>query len=645
MHADEGTSFRRAGIYQQSWGPIIKAGPASALHCFFYTAMLADDYKEDHVGYGAGNNTLDSLMRHFVEDAMDCYLNGVPSRQGLFYIVILRLEGDLPAQAKLSHSGRNYTNDPNPICSWCLADGRQIPFGDFRRTAAWRATISQQPPWMSRSPLHDLPGGEDVRFLSKDLFHISQLGITRTCVASVICFLVTMGHFQPLVGGTSVPACLKEAYKDFGHYCKAVLHETPDVKTFTRENLQWTSRAKLPDTSWKGSDARLLTKWLVDYLSRPFLLDEISQHVFELLYAIDDFHRLCYKQCARIWMNEAQMEAARKSLGRFLVNYSMAAKKCHDRGWLFFNITPKYHYMLHIEHDLRMSMGHEWGFNPACFATEMDEDYMGSSLFCVWKVFVRLLGDSGERKPPHQNGCPDPLSLEPHFVPSAQSFPSVRPPPSMVEPVSATILAGLAADFFVGWMAKKAFFKGCRTVKDILECLEKDVVKTTSALSDYLQENFDKDRSGCLSPEAIQAGLRKLRQDLPKLTDAGQRASMTYIMGLMLYAETACASLKENGPATEKRLRSFVPPYASLDKKRAQIELIVCSFIRSAQHKTLLEKIEARLESKTAEYAEDILWETIEEPLKEAVGAIVKDVLGSAVPDAMSLFIYFLEVV
>ena len=50
-------------------------------------------------------------------------------------------------------------------------------------------------------------------------------------------------------------------------------------------------------------------------------------------------------------------------------------------------------------------------------------------------------------------------------------------------------------------------------------------------------------------------------------------------------------------------------------------------------------------ESKTAEYAEDILWDTIEEPQKEAVGAIVQDVLGSAVPDAMSLFISFLEVV
>ncbi|CAE7536959.1 hypothetical protein AK812_SmicGene42679 [Symbiodinium microadriaticum] len=126
----------------------------------------------------------------------------------------------------------------------------------------------------------------------------------------------------------------------------------------------------------------------------------------------------------------------------------------------------------------------------------------------------------------------------------------------MVEPVSATVLAaGLAAEFFAGWLAKKAFFQGCRTVK----------------------ENFDKDRSACLSPEEIQAGLHKLRQDLPKLTDAGQRASMTYIMGLMLYAETACASLQKNGPATEKRLRSFVPPYASPDKKRAQIELILSS--------------------------------------------------------------------
>ena len=217
--------------------------------CIYHAWCAARFPQEDNQGYAAGNNTLDSLMKHFVEDAKDCYMNGVPSLQGFFYLVFIRLEGDLPAQAKLAHSGRTYTNDPNCMCPWCSANGRDVPFGDYRRNAAWRATIGCDPPWRSSSPLHDLPGGEDEGFLSKDLFHISHLGVTRTCVASVICFLVAMGHFVPMEGGASVPACLKEAYKDFAFYCKNILHETPDVKTFTKENLRWT-RAKFPETSW-----------------------------------------------------------------------------------------------------------------------------------------------------------------------------------------------------------------------------------------------------------------------------------------------------------------------------------------------------------------------------------------------------------
>ncbi|CAE7501520.1 ttn-1 [Symbiodinium sp. CCMP2456] len=379
VHADEGTSFRRAAIYQQSWGPVLKAGAASFLHCFFYTAMLADEYKDDNAGYAAGNKTLDSLMKHFVQDAKECYMNGVPSRNGKFFLVLIRLEGDLPAQGKLTHSARNYTNDPNPMCPWCLADGKEVPFGDFRRTARWRETLDCEPPWGSSSPLHDLPGGEDVRFISRDLFHISHLGIARTCVASVICYLVAMGHFQPRDSGTSVPACLQEAYKDFAHFCKWVLGETPDIKTFSRANLQWTSLAKMPESSMKGSDVRLVTRWLADYLCRPWLLDATLENVYRAVTALDDFHRLCYVDTDRVWMNAVQMRQARRHAGIFLSAYATAAGTCHSEGKLFFNITPKYHYFLHIEHELRISMGQEWGFNPACWATQMDEDYMGVS--------------------------------------------------------------------------------------------------------------------------------------------------------------------------------------------------------------------------------------------------------------------------
>ena len=129
----------------------------------------------------------------------------------------------------------------------------------------------------------------------------------------------------------------------------------------------------------KGSDGRLVTKWLIDYLSRPWLFDDVTEHVFALLSALHDFHHLCYVLSDRVWMSGMQMRSARTFLGRFFVAYSMAAQLCNARGMLFFNITPKFHYMLHIEHDLRLSMGYSWGLNPACFATQMDEDYMGVS--------------------------------------------------------------------------------------------------------------------------------------------------------------------------------------------------------------------------------------------------------------------------
>ena len=52
--------------------------------CIYHAWCAARFPQEDNQGYAAGNNTLDSLMKHFVEDAKDCYMNGVPSLQGFF---------------------------------------------------------------------------------------------------------------------------------------------------------------------------------------------------------------------------------------------------------------------------------------------------------------------------------------------------------------------------------------------------------------------------------------------------------------------------------------------------------------------------------------------------------------------------------
>ncbi|CAE7488188.1 unnamed protein product [Symbiodinium natans] len=379
IHADEGTSFRQSGIYQQSWGPILKSGSASSAHCFFYSCALAEAYKEFHAGFAAGNKTLDSITGHFVAEANDCFYNGVRGLTGQWYLVFLRLEGDLPAQAKLMHSARNFTNAPNQMCPWCLADDRDVPFGDHRNCAGWRATTSSEKPWASPSPLHLLPGGNMEQFMAKDLFHTTHVGVTRTFVASAICYLVHVGHFTPPHGaGVSVPARLKVAYSSFREHCQLVQHEMPDVKTFSRENLGWLSLAKMPETSWKGSDARLLVKWLIDYLLRPFNRDEVMEYMLTALVALDDFLRLCYEKSDRVWLDAAQCALARRLLQDFFTNYVGAAKTCHRRGQLFFNVTPKLHYLFHLEEDLAWSQSQSvWALNPACFATQMDEDYIG----------------------------------------------------------------------------------------------------------------------------------------------------------------------------------------------------------------------------------------------------------------------------
>ena len=208
--------------------------------------------QDDNLGFAAGNRTLDGLLGHFVDEANDCFINGLQSPQGKFFLVFVRLEGDLPAQGKLMHSARNFTNEPNPMCPWCLADDRNIPFADHRRDAVWRTTTGSQKPWGSCSPLHRLPGGDEEEFVAKDLFHISQLGITRTFVASCICYLVDIGHFTAGHAPTvAVPVRLKEAYECFKDHCRLVQRETPDVKAFSRENLGWKSRNTMPETSWQ----------------------------------------------------------------------------------------------------------------------------------------------------------------------------------------------------------------------------------------------------------------------------------------------------------------------------------------------------------------------------------------------------------
>ena len=127
----------------------------------------------------------------------------------------------------------------------------------------------------------------------------------------------------------------------------------------------------------KGSDTRLILKWLMDFLSMPWSLNDVLLSALAAGNGMDAFHRLCFSAENRVWLSTAETHKAAEHLGSFMVHYYAAAKLCFGQRKLFFNLTPKYHYMLHLHDDLVLHEGQEYSINPAIWSTQMDEDYVG----------------------------------------------------------------------------------------------------------------------------------------------------------------------------------------------------------------------------------------------------------------------------
>ena len=218
-------------------------------------------------------------------------------------------------------------------------------------------------------------------FISKDIFHICSLGVTRALVASLICYLVHMDHFVPDLPefGRGVPQRLTKAYSVCACFCKQVLKESPHLKIFTKENLHWSSLASMPDSTMKASDVAMFLKWLCDYMSGPIEFDDVLELAFKAVCSMDDFMRLVYT-ADRIWLTRAEATQATGLLTTFLESYYKCSLCCFRKKQSFFNLTPKFHYLDHVRYDLRKSLDDPETrafLNPAAWSTTMDEDFVG----------------------------------------------------------------------------------------------------------------------------------------------------------------------------------------------------------------------------------------------------------------------------
>ena len=154
-----------------------------------------------------------------------------------------------------------------------------------------------------------------------------------------------------------MPARLSNAYGSFRRWRKD-MRATPNVKHFTKENLGWTSMAKFPDCSFKGSDTRLLLGWLLHFMDDPgIVLDDVATNASIACKAIDDFLRFCFgnkdsQGCRKILLTREEAIRCLSMLKVYLDQFTFLARICFNRGQQFYNFTPKYHYLMHISWDL-----------------------------------------------------------------------------------------------------------------------------------------------------------------------------------------------------------------------------------------------------------------------------------------------------
>ena len=94
---------------------------------------------------------------------------------------------------------------------------------------------------------------------------------------------------------------------------------------------------------------------------------------------MNDFLHVCYTARDIVFLHEREATAALGYLGAFIRNYAQAALLSHQQGQYFWNLTPKFHYLLHVEHDMRqhMNTGCKHIFNPVLYSTAMAEDSVG----------------------------------------------------------------------------------------------------------------------------------------------------------------------------------------------------------------------------------------------------------------------------
>ncbi|CAJ1441398.1 unnamed protein product [Effrenium voratum] len=155
---------------------------------------------------------------------------------------------------------------------------------------------------------------------------------------------------------------------------------------------------------------------------------------------------------------------------------------------------------------------------------------------------------------------------------------------------------------------------------------------------DDVDLNFDSDRDGHLGQREILEGARRLKEAALETKDPQMRQCVVDYLSLLAWAFKVNKALELNMRETVRALQKYMEPGEECDPNRVQIELIVISFIRNPQSRSLAQKLGAVGGSRSGSGMGPETKKVLQEEVEDAVKDMCKDVAQEATSEVAKCF-------
>ena len=389
LRAESGQVNRPGSHCNLVEGMLHNAASNTFLTRFTFCAVPASHYKKNP-------STIQVVLRELASDIEFMFNQGVHHNGQVYRCACIGVKGDFEFHGEAGMFSRKYANVGNTnakrMCPECLAGDEGISFTDMSATPRWVDTVGSEPCWDDGvdPPLHIIPfnvSGPDPCLYRRDPFHMLKFGFARDLAAGVIVHLCELTYFDDDASdgdSQAIPARLDRAHAMLHLWCLAE-GKQKSLRRFTKENMKYADRTKLPFLNAKGSDVTLVLTWLGFLLSMWYekpkqaedkpLLGAMQQTVQGFL----DYFGVLHSH--GLFLTRACAATLYRAGSRLLKGYVYLAQESYrNQRPGGFNLRPKLHYYHHSLHELKVAFSdpdRKYFLSHACWNCEANEDHIG----------------------------------------------------------------------------------------------------------------------------------------------------------------------------------------------------------------------------------------------------------------------------